>query len=358
VFGVFGLIDDFEATHKFHAIRVSGVFHVVTMFLGGSYHDRDNPHMWGVSQGQFIVFITIGCNQKEGRQQSSSRRGLRTSMETIMMMMMTTMTIFYRGTGTKCTENQILLVTRYPITVMADDGRQRTMNNKSHNNNNITSTTTTTDGRRRRMLPGASTSTTEGRSTSSNSDTDNADDDHEADDDEDANGYTTNRTTNTNTNKHEDHDEDDADDAADEAADEAADDPRRRQTKDSTDDDRWMSPRKQLRMDQSESEDDDDGDDGDHTACDWYTRQKNQPSLTSSMPLQQQPPTTEDARSLANNNKGKHQDSEQHQQRDEDEDDVDGGEIPSATGTLDRKTSQASPATCLYNNQHQTREEA
>jgi hypothetical protein len=82
------------------------------MFLGGSYHDRDNPHMWGVSHDQFIVFITLGCNQKEGRQQSS--RGLRTSvaddaamrMKMMMMKMTTTMTIFYRGIGTKCTESQ------------------------------------------------------------------------------------------------------------------------------------------------------------------------------------------------------------------------------------------------------------
>jgi hypothetical protein len=41
-------------------------------------------------------------------------------------------------------------------------------------------------------------------------------------------------------------------------------------------------------------EDDDDGDDGD-TACNWYTRQKNQPSLTKSRPLQ----PTDDTRRLA-----------------------------------------------------------
>jgi hypothetical protein len=41
--------------------------------------------------------------------------------------------------------------------------------------------------------------------------------------------------------------------------------------------------------------DDDDADDGD-TDCNWYTRQKNQPSLTKSMPLQQ---PTQDTRSLA-----------------------------------------------------------
>jgi hypothetical protein len=55
-------------------------------------------------------------------------------------------------------------------------------------------------------------------------------------------------------------------------------------------DDRWAS--------QQTREDDDDGDDGDHTtACNWYTRQNNQPSLNSSMPLQHQP--TQDTRSLA-----------------------------------------------------------
>jgi hypothetical protein len=79
------------------------------MFIGGSYHDRDNPHMWGVSHGQLIVFITIVCNQKEGRQQSSSRKVDQTSvaddeMRTMIKMMKI---FFYRGTGTKCTENQI-----------------------------------------------------------------------------------------------------------------------------------------------------------------------------------------------------------------------------------------------------------
>jgi hypothetical protein len=87
--------------HKFHAIRVSGAF-AVTMFLGGSYHDRDNPHMWGVSHGQLITFITLVCSQKEGRQQSSSRKGDRTSVADdemrMMMMMMMILIIFYGGT--------------------------------------------------------------------------------------------------------------------------------------------------------------------------------------------------------------------------------------------------------------------
>jgi hypothetical protein len=64
--------------------------------------------MWGVSHGQLIVFITLVCSQKEGRQGSSSSRGLRTSVaDEMMMMMMMKKNIFYRGTGTKCTANKI-----------------------------------------------------------------------------------------------------------------------------------------------------------------------------------------------------------------------------------------------------------
>jgi hypothetical protein len=60
--------------------------------------------MWGVSHGKTMILRTLVCIQKEGRQQSSSRRGLQTSMDDLMMMMMMmTMTIFYRGTSTKCT---------------------------------------------------------------------------------------------------------------------------------------------------------------------------------------------------------------------------------------------------------------
>jgi hypothetical protein len=124
----------------------------VTMFLGGSYHDRYNPHMWGVSHGQLIVFITLVCSQKEGRQKSSSSRGLRTSMDDLMIKMMM-MTIFYRGTGTKCTENQI--VTRNKDDNDDDyntESRQwHPTNNSSssssgnNNNNNNTNNTDATD---------------------------------------------------------------------------------------------------------------------------------------------------------------------------------------------------------------------
>jgi hypothetical protein len=77
------------------------------MFLGGDYHDRDNPQQSRASHGKAIVWMTLVCNQNEGRQpQSSSTRGLGTSMDDLMVMMMM-MIIFYGGIGTKCTEHQI-----------------------------------------------------------------------------------------------------------------------------------------------------------------------------------------------------------------------------------------------------------
>jgi hypothetical protein len=49
------------------------------MFLGGSYHDRDNPHSNQASHGESIVWKTSEYSQKKCRQQSSSRRGLQSS---------------------------------------------------------------------------------------------------------------------------------------------------------------------------------------------------------------------------------------------------------------------------------------
>jgi hypothetical protein len=50
------------------------------MFLGGSYHDRDNPQRLRSSHGKPTVLMTLVCTRNEGRQQSSSRRrGLRTT---------------------------------------------------------------------------------------------------------------------------------------------------------------------------------------------------------------------------------------------------------------------------------------
>jgi hypothetical protein len=59
----------------------------------------------------------------------------------------------------------------------------------------------------------------------------------------------------------------------------------------------------------------------------------------------------DDSTMEADNNKNNND-----EQSREDDDDADDGDMPSATGTLDRKTSQASPTACLYNNQHKTRE--
>jgi hypothetical protein len=78
------------------------------LFLGGSFHDRDNPYSnKQASHGKPIVWMTLACSQKEGRQQNSSRRELRATGDDVVMMMMM-MTIFYGGIGTKCTENQTI----------------------------------------------------------------------------------------------------------------------------------------------------------------------------------------------------------------------------------------------------------
>jgi hypothetical protein len=257
------------------------------MFLGGSYHDRDNPHMWGVSHGQLIVFIrTLVCIQKDGRQRSSSSRGRlrRTSVDemTMLMMMMMTMTISYRGTGTKCTADQNL-VTRNATD--ADDDDNTNNNSSSHsptnpntNNNNDMDrrqdTTGSTEDRSKQSMTASNGATarmshprtiaTDGRSSKTQ------DGDHDATMVDD-----TNNTNNTR------------------AARPKVTTPLARL------DQREMTTRttngtnKQGRMTTMGMTERDQ-----HTACDWYTRQKNQPSLNNSMPLQQQHPT-QDTRSLA-----------------------------------------------------------
>jgi hypothetical protein len=94
------------------------------MFLGGSYHDRDNPHSNKASHGKSVVWKILVCSQTEGRQRSGSRRGLRTLVNLMMMTM-----IFYGGTGTKCTA--VKIVTRNRVrrwsTTMATNN-----NNKQH----------------------------------------------------------------------------------------------------------------------------------------------------------------------------------------------------------------------------------
>jgi hypothetical protein len=212
------------------------------MFLGGSYHDRDNPHKWGVSHGQLILFIRLVCIQKEGRQPSSRRRGLRTSaLDETMMRTMMMMTIFYRGIGTKPTgtknSNTTMVVDDDDDDV--EDGATmmrttRTDSNSKNNNNNKT---------HQRTIQGWNSGWKEDE------------------------GSTDGGLT-----------------------------PAGNQPRDSTGQ-HGRSGGQHDRWKQQTGEDEDDGDDGDTAACDWYTRQKNQPSLTKSMPLQQ--PTQQDMRSLA-----------------------------------------------------------
>jgi hypothetical protein len=100
-----------------------------------------NPQPWGVSHGKPLVLITLVCSRKEGRQQSSSRRGLRPLDDLMRMMMM--MMIFYGGTGTKCTEHKI--VTRNKDR-NNDDGQQRKTNITTNNNTNDRTTVKMTPG--------------------------------------------------------------------------------------------------------------------------------------------------------------------------------------------------------------------
>jgi hypothetical protein len=51
--------------------KITRIFTVGCMFLGGSCHDRDNPHMWGVSHGKRTILMTLECSQKDSRHESS-----------------------------------------------------------------------------------------------------------------------------------------------------------------------------------------------------------------------------------------------------------------------------------------------
>jgi hypothetical protein len=125
----------------------------VTMFLGGSYHDRDNPHNNEAPHGKTMVWMTLVCSQNEGRQQSSSRsRGLRT-LDDLMMMMMMMRTIFYGGTCTDCTGSNGWTATRRRQ--RRDDGN----NTNTNNNSNNTSRNTNHDRATVKMTPGARSGT-------------------------------------------------------------------------------------------------------------------------------------------------------------------------------------------------------
>jgi hypothetical protein len=265
------------------------------MYLGGDYHDRDNPHKWGVSQGQFIVFITLVCNQKEGRQQSSSRRGLQTSVaeDDYLMMMMMMMMIFYRGTGTKCTEHKII-VTRNPIIAATMRANPNNNNTNKRPMNSLTSPTarprTDHQGGTRGRAPSSGLMLQRGK------DADDDDDDTESwrrrqwQQQDDNNGATIgvegNRSTNNNNN---------------------------------------------------------------------HSSKQDGVRTGTSRP---RPPMATDDDDAGNTNTTTRRTTSNDEHSREDEDDVDDGEMPSATGTLDRKTSQASPKACLYTNQHKMTREA
>jgi hypothetical protein len=113
---------------------------VVTMFLGGSYHDRDNPHKWGVSHGQLIAFITLVCSQKEGTDSRGAAAGDTFELPWMKMMKMMLMTIFYAGIGTKCTEHQIIVKRNKDRNDDDDDGNLSATGNSGGNNTNTNTT--------------------------------------------------------------------------------------------------------------------------------------------------------------------------------------------------------------------------
>jgi hypothetical protein len=81
------------------------------MFLGGSYHDRDNPaNSVEPHHGKLIVWmVALVCNWKNGDNGRAAAGGLRTTVrdDDLMMRMMMMQNIFYGGIGTKCTANKI-----------------------------------------------------------------------------------------------------------------------------------------------------------------------------------------------------------------------------------------------------------
>jgi hypothetical protein len=101
------------------------------MFLGGSYHDRDNPSTSKPHDGKALVWMTLVCNQMDGRDSSAAAGGLQITGDDLMMMMMRM--IFYGGTGTKCTENKI--VTRNSDDDDDDDGNKSNKTNGEGSNN-------------------------------------------------------------------------------------------------------------------------------------------------------------------------------------------------------------------------------
>jgi hypothetical protein len=343
--------------YNFHRSRVSRTAvsrRVVTMFLGGSYHDRDNPHKWGVSHGQLIVFITLVCSQKEGRQQSSSSRGgLRTSIADDEMRMMM-MTIFYTGIGTKPTGNinsnpkQCTNQASNPTPIR--QWRTMTIGVALYGNTNTTTNTNNhsnmvaTDGRSKH---GGTTIISRGCDSAQQTRTRMR---HYDDDDEEGNlpvtGTTDGNNNNINNNNSQTrHEPIDTNGKSARS--------RRHRTwrtklphqrdEEEEENDKHPQPTKQSSTDNNSN----------NNTTTTNTRPNNTSTNTGA------PKEGLNTSAMAGPTRDEDDgDDRWSQQTREDDNDGDDGDHILATGTLDRKTSQASPKACLYTNQHKMTREA
>jgi hypothetical protein len=121
------------------------------MFLGGSYHDRDNPHSNKASHGKPAVWMTLVCNLKDGGDSRAAAGRLRTTGDDLTRMWMMTM-IFYGGTGTDCTETNGWTAMRRRQQRREEEGNNT---NTNTNNSNNTSRGNTNDRPTVKMTPGA-----------------------------------------------------------------------------------------------------------------------------------------------------------------------------------------------------------
>jgi hypothetical protein len=103
--------------------------------------------MWGVSHGQLIVFITLVCSQKEGTPDRRAVAGDTLELPWMKTMKMMLMTIFYGGIGTKCTESQNSNAKQQDDDDDDDNGDTRRSDHKATNGANNTNNTSTSDRR-------------------------------------------------------------------------------------------------------------------------------------------------------------------------------------------------------------------
>jgi hypothetical protein len=278
--------------------------------------------MWGVSHGKTIVLMTLVCSQKEGRQQSSSSRGLRTSMDEWMVRMMMMMTNFYGGTGTKSTETrQNSNPTQNVATTMVNDQpKQEPMGTPNGYTTNYTATDGSNDGLITSGTAGPTRCTAANKPDATMAITRTTTRRQQtkapmvlkpvarpagSTRDDDAMTSTAGRTNKNKTSRPKKNRSTPTDESTEGlntsgTAGSTQDNDATTTTVGLTRWKQWTAVATDgccyQSWKQHSREDDDDGDDGHNsTACNWYTRQKNQPSLTRGMPLQ----PTQDTRSLA-----------------------------------------------------------